>query len=593
MFNSKLLFVIIYLSLSIICDEPINLSDYKYPEKKSSDSYIRIPIIATNDFHGGIFPTYFHDINNQRYLNGGGLYLYSYVKVLREQWGDQLLWLDGGDQFTGTMECMLSDCTIMKDYFNLAGLQGIALGNHDYDYGIDYIKQYIKQQNFPLIVANVKNVKTGKYIYEDWENVIPYKIFESNDTAYIKVGIIGLATKTTPSQTSTDLSNYSFEDYLNATKTWEKYLREVEKVDAVVLLVHFGPMCNGDVEEKMKLGMWDSTTYQRSCDENQEIMPFLQQIKDDPDVTIDGVIAAHVHNVAHHWISDIPVVESSGSDYFNILYLPFKNNKNGTVTLQRDKIQIEGPVPVCEKLWPDTKNCEYRYEDSSVMGNFIFHNYNVTLDEELNEALKYWRDIIESKINNTLCETRDEMTLDGTKETILTNFVNDIGKIITESDICFYNLGGIRSSWHRGAIDEIDLFRMFPFNNTWVRFEMTGDQVYHMFQNLAGNTLYPFSGSLQTFSYIKSIYSMKSLLVYDGEEEKLLEPDKVYKICTNDFLANGGSGMGKVRKWYPELINKKDFGVIRELLLSYMKNMKPISKEKFVDEKYPRINIEN
>ena len=322
-------------------------------------------------------------------------------------------------------------------------------------------------------------------------------------------------------------------------------------------------------------------------------MPFLQQIKDDPDVIIDGVIAAHVHNVAHHWISDIPVVESSGSDYFNILYLPFKKNKNGTVTIQRNKIQIEGPVPVCEKLWPDSKNCEYRYEDSSVMGDFIFHNYNVTLDEKLNEALKFWRDIIESKINNTLCETRDEMTLDGTKETILTNFVNDIGKIITESDICFYNLGGIRSSWHRGAIDEIDLFRMFPFNNTWVRFEMTGDQVYHMFQNLAANTLYPFSGTLQTFSFIKSIYSMKSLLVYDGEEEKLLEPDKVYKICTNDFLANGGSGMGKVRKWYPELINKKDFGNIRELLLSYMKNMKPINKEKFVDEKYPRINIEN
>ena len=49
-------------------------------------------------------------------------------------------------------------------------------------------------------------------------------------------------------------------------------------------------------------------------------MSFLEQIKTEG-IQIDGVVAAHVHDVAHHWISDIPVVESSGSDYFNILYL--------------------------------------------------------------------------------------------------------------------------------------------------------------------------------------------------------------------------------------------------------------------------------
>ena len=32
-----------------------------------------------------------------------------------------------------------------------------------------------------------------------------------------------------------------------------------------------------------------------------------------------------------------------------------------------NKIQIEGPVPLCAKLWSDSKNCEYRYEDSSIM----------------------------------------------------------------------------------------------------------------------------------------------------------------------------------------------------------------------------------
>jgi 2',3'-cyclic-nucleotide 2'-phosphodiesterase (5'-nucleotidase family) len=273
--------------------------------------------------------------------------------------------------------------------------------------------------------------------------------------------------------------------------------------------------------------------------------------------------------------------------------LPFKENKDGTLTIQTKKISIEGPVPVCEKLWPDTKNCEYRYEDSSLMQDFIFHDNDFALDEELSNILSYWKNIIDSKVKNDICEVKDEMFLDDIKETLLTNFVNDVGRIVTESDICFFNLGGIRSTWHRGSINELDLFRMFPFNNTWVRFEMTGEEVYHMFQNLAASVIYPSSGTIQTFKYSNSYYTMKNILIYDGEEEKPLDPNKMYKICTNDFLANGGSGMGKVRKWYKDLKNLKDFGIIRELMYKFLKNVKPITKEKFVDENYPRITIES
>ena len=593
-YNSKTIFILSYLLLEIIC-QPINLSgDYKYPNKTQSDKLVRIAVLGTNDFHGQIFPTQFADSNNKRFKNGGALQLYSYVKLLKNQWDNQLLWLDGGDQFQGTMECMLSDGTIMRDYFNKAGLQGIGLGNHDFDYGLDYLRNFIKEQKFPVLAANVKYTN-GTHLYEVWDNVKAYEIynFTISELTTIKIGVIGLATKTTPSQTSTDLSSLIFEDYYQVTKDLEKHLRNDLNVNAVLLLTHFGPNCENDKEDKMVINLRDSSVHQRECKESEEIMSFLEQIKNDGKMKINGVIAAHVHDIVHHWISDIPVIESSGSDYFNILYLPFKIEKNNSATLQVNKIQIEGPVPVCEKLWPDTKNCEYRYEDSSIMKDFIFHNDTVEIDQGLLTELKKWNDIIDQKINNDLCETKDDMFTDDVKETLLTNFVNDIGRIITDSDICFFNLGGIRSTWYRGNINEIDLFKMFPFNNTWVRFEMTGEEVYHMFQQLAGSVIYPFSGTLQTFSYINKFYTMKNLLIWDGEIEKPLEPKKTYKVCTNDFLANGGSGMGKVRKWYKELRNRKDFGIIRELLSDYLKKMKPITKEKFVDENYPRITIDN
>ena len=580
------------LLLFAICDI-INLSDYKYPEKESSDKLVRIAILGTNDFHGGIFPTQYSDSNNKKYKNGGAINLYSYAKILKQQWESQILWLDGGDQFQGTMECMLSDCNIMKDYFNKVGLDAIGLGNHDFDYGLDYLKKYIEQQNYPVLAANVKNNKSSKYLYEEWKNVKPYEVYKLTTKENIKIGVIGLATKTSASQTSTDISSLTFEDYYTTTKKWVQYLRNTENVDAVLLLTHFGPKCENENEEKMKLQMRDVNTQQRECKETEEIMTFLEQIKNDETIQIDGVVASHVHDIVHHWISGIPVIESSGSDYFNVMYLPFRVNKDGSVSLQSNKIVIEGPIPVCEKIWPDSKNCAYKYEDSSAMESFKFHDRLVSVDEDLSNDFKFWSDIINKKLENELSETKDDMYIDNVKETLLTNFVNDVGKIITDSDICFFNLGGIRSTWYKGAINEIDLFRMFPFNNTWIRFEMTGKEVYHMFQNLAGNAIYPNSGTLQTFYYLNKVYTLKNLLLWDGFEEKPLEPQKTYKICTNDFLANGGSGMGKVRKWYTELRNKKDFGIIRETLYKYLKNIKPITKEKFVDENYPRITIDN
>ena len=92
-------------------------------------------------------------------------------------------------------------------------------------------------------------------------------------------------------------------------------LRNEDKVDAILLLTHFGPKCDNDEQEKMTLKMRDSTTQQRFCNDNEEIMSFLSEIKSEK-VEVDGVIAAHVHDVVHHWISDIPVIESSGADYF-------------------------------------------------------------------------------------------------------------------------------------------------------------------------------------------------------------------------------------------------------------------------------------
>ena len=118
---------------------------------------------------------------------------------------------------------MLSDGLIMKDYYNEAGLQGIALGNHEFDFGIEYLKDFIKKQKYPLIATNVKETSSGKYISETWENVIDHKIFEipmdpTDKENVIRIGVIGLTTKSLQHNTGTDISSLTITDYVEETK---------------------------------------------------------------------------------------------------------------------------------------------------------------------------------------------------------------------------------------------------------------------------------------------------------------------------------------------------------------------------------------
>ena len=120
---------------------------------------------------------------------------------------------------------------------------------------------------------------------------------------------------------------------------------------------------------------------------------------------------------------------------------------------------------------------------------------------------------------NTLATTNTEVSLKGEEETILTNLINDIGRAITGADICFYNLGGLRHSWHKGGITEIDVFKMFPFNNTWNMFDMTGEEVIRMFRELNSGVIYPllidsvckYRKNIREFQIFRRFFAIKGL----------------------------------------------------------------------------------
>lgn len=181
----------------------------------------------------------------------------------------------------------------MKDYYNYVKLDGIAIGNHEFDYGVEKLKDHIKDEKFPTLCANLYDKSKKKYVWDGLcENVKPYEIYTLGTNPEIKIGVIGLATAETITFTSTDLSNYSFDNYYDVTKYWTDYLRKEKEVDAVVLLTHFGPKCPQEPIKKMYLDMRDKNYPQEGCDPDEEIMKFLYKIESE-ELKIDALIGAH------------------------------------------------------------------------------------------------------------------------------------------------------------------------------------------------------------------------------------------------------------------------------------------------------------
>ena len=71
------------------------------------------------------------------------------------------------------------------------------------------------------------------------------------------------------------------------------------------------------------------------------------------------------------------------------------------------------------------------------MKNILYHDYILETDQDLIDALEGWYNITKSKMENIIVRTDIEIGLNGIEESILTNLVNDVGKTITQVDICF------------------------------------------------------------------------------------------------------------------------------------------------------------
>ena len=121
---------------------------------------------------------------------------------------------------------------VLMEVMNALGYEVVAIGNHEYDNGVDELARRLSKARFQTICANYDFSGTA---LEDL--VKPYVIVEK---AGKKIGIFGLTVPLRTLVARQNLKGIVYMDAFASADKWADYLKNVEKCDLVIALTHLG-----------------------------------------------------------------------------------------------------------------------------------------------------------------------------------------------------------------------------------------------------------------------------------------------------------------------------------------------------------------
>ena len=615
-FNNEILIYIyllyILLNNNIICLEPsinsedeemIDLNDDEKPFPKPDDKDIfYIPIILTNDIHGSFYPKKVLLPSGETYSIGGLEYLGKYVSIMSEEWKDRLLYFDTGDQFQGGIEGYISQGKIIMDFFNELEVRKSVIGNHEFDYGLDFLKRYMNLSNFDWIIDNVKNTTTGQYITFPHQQKSAMITIEG-----YKLGLIGLISVETPTSTVTEITDLEFEEYVKIINEESSKLKK-EGADAIIVLGHIGLYCINDLDEvKLAYKLRDKDTEQKDCRQSDEAYILLHKLQ--PDV-IDLFLAGHKHDVVHHWVNGFPIMSNDrNGKYAQIVYLPFDRK---TKKLLKDKIIFEGPLPICQKLFKNPKLCDLSVlteQDEKDYGDLLyykFHGKKIEEEEKISVIGDRYKGIFNEYDKDFLTITYDHLESSKDHENALGNFYTEFLRHISGADIAVINPGAFRTPFYRGNITNATVHSFDPFGNPIVKFKAMGWEIKKMFSQLQKGSkgFYPSSG-LKMVVRNNPTRKLLSIKLFDGYKEEEIIDDNLYSIVSIEFCfplkpeAVGGDDFKKVYQWFrprdPEYVQIGNYDTTRDALIEYLRKIDELKANKYYnkDSQKMRISKEN
>lgn len=447
---------------------------------------LTVTLLHTNDMHGYLEGQMLKGSDGLQFEFGGLPHAIGTIARLKREAPGPVLLFDTGDLWVGTFTSNRDQGKTIIAAMNAIGYDAMTLGNHDFDQGVAVVQARAREAKFPILIANIVEASSGQV--PAWA-----KAYSVQEIAGVRFGIIGVSYARTPSISSKAKELQVF-NFLDELETLEKILPAVKRqADVIIVLSHAG------------------------FDADQRIAQAL------PDINV--IVGGHTHTeLRTPKVVGNTLIVQAGARAQNIgrLQLTIDRASKRIVDYTKNNLLVavvsnkaETPPPIAKMF--NQLIAEGRVATRKVIG--------------------------ETAIDLVRAQTADGRT---TGEYPLGNLVvdamlwaNQAGA--TPADIAIHNNAGIRADIPKGPITYGQLYEMLPFDNVLVAMDLKGEHIKAVLEVAVScprvNTLV--AGMSFTYDCSKPSGHRVSNLLIRGAP---IELQKVYRVQTIDYLANGGDG---------------------------------------------------
>ena len=482
---------------------------------KTRTGTITLTIIGTNDLHGAVdrLPILAGYVANVR------------AKLAAD--GGELLLVDAGDMFQGTLASNLTEGAAVVAAYNHIGYDAAAIGNHEFDFGPEgpaataltakddprgALRARAKEAKFPFLMANVLDSDTGRR--PAWDNVMGSLMIEKGP---VIVGLIGVTTEATPFATMP--ANFLGLEMSKPALAIAAEAADLRKRGAQVVVVaaHVGSKCK-ELTDPNDLS---------SCDREEELFGMIEAL---PAGAVDVIVAGHTHAAMAHRVNDIAVIESyaNGRSFGRV---DLRINPGGVVT----GVTISQPRDLC----PLGDNGEPVPAETCAPGEYEGAPVQVSAEVKsiIAPAGVQARDLEQKPLG---VELTGEVKASYGEESALGNLFTDLMLLsVSGADVAMTNGGGLRADLPPGPLTYGSLYRAMPFDNRFAVVTLNGKHVRKMISNnLYGGGAFNSWGGLSVKATCKG---GQLQLVMKDRAGKVIEDEQTLTLLTSDFLASGGS----------------------------------------------------
>ncbi|RDY28867.1 bifunctional metallophosphatase/5'-nucleotidase [Lachnotalea glycerini] len=480
-----------------------------------------IKIYYTSDIHGYFFPTSYADKKVKE------MGLFQCANQFKKD-GNTLI-IDGGDMLQGSAfayycQNQIKSNQIIAQIMNSCGYDYVTIGNHDFNYGQDYLKDYIKSLNAKCVCQNVKDLNNN-YLY-------PYdiKMMENG----MKVGIVGLVT---------DYVNIWEKkenlEHLNITDTFKEAQYSLEQlrnqVDITLCIYH------GGFERNLETGELLSETSEniayRICKE----------------LDFDLLLTGHQHMSIH-------------GQYVHHTYV-LQPKENGVeyhvaeISVENKDVKIQSRIEKPKRKEEFDTNAFYLIETK----------VQSWLEKKVGELTKA-----------LMPESKLKMASEGNE---IASFINYIQLYYSKAQISVCSLPNDVKGFDK-IVTRRDIIATYPYPNTLVVLEMTGEDVKAAIERSAEYFQLNDRGELTiakqflepktehyNYDYYAGIEYQIDPAQKPGERVSLLKyhqkniaEEDIFLVCINNYRASGAGGYSM----YPKCKKVKEINTeMVELILNF------------------------